>query len=622
MPRNAKGFAAIVGAFVPCLASVPALAQSSGSPLTGSVSLGTRSVDVDGTTTKYREDINLDDGVRVFDINVNYRPDGESPPLDDLTFSANNLGGDPFESIHLSARKYGAYRLKLDRRRSDYFYEDTILPVALASVTGSTGGDFHHFDFERVRDSASLELDLTPATSVTIGLDRQTRIGESTTTLDIQRDEFEIDKPLDETLESLRLGIEHSWQRVTLIFEEEIRDFENVSELFLPGASPGQNTTTNPAELQFFFLDQSYDFDSRSHMLRAVARPTDRLDVSAMLRSEDLELDTFASEQSLGTTFMGDPFSTDVSGPGRVDRDVDTAAIDFGFAVGERARLIAGYRSNTLEQSGELQFGAEGGVGSWDIETDGFELGAEIAIGMRTVVTAGWSAESRDAAFAQLAGGALTGEAVTTDRDGYFARIQHTTDKGLRISASIEDNSIDDPFALAAPSESQRYRLALRYSFENGISLQGSHQRNDVANDNSGWLSDTEQTDLRVRYSRPRMQISAGVTLIDADREISQLVTGGTRQVLFPISYVAESELYDVSIRRLVTERVTIGGSIRTYENLGSYQLERDDDRIYAEFRLRAGYALDVSYRDVSYREDAFDEYDAQILELGFRLAW
>jgi len=605
-----------------CLASITALGQSSPAPLTGSVSLGTRSVDVAGSPTKYREDINLDDGVRLFDIHVNYRPTEDDAPLDDLTFSASGLGGDPFESIHFSARKYGAYQLKLDRRRSDYFYEDTILPLALASVEGSTGGDFHHFNFERVRDSVSLKMELTPATSLSFGLDRQTRTGESTTSLDIQRDEFELDKPLDESLESLRFGIEHAWQRVTLIFEEEIRSFENVSELFLPGASPGQDAITNPAELQYFFLDQSYNFDSRSHLLRVVTKPTDRIDLNAMWRREDLDLDTFASEQSLGTTFTDTPFSTDVSGPGRIGRDTESFAIDFGFAVGERTRLIAAHRSNTLDQSGRLLFGTEDGRGAWDIDTDSFEVGAEVALGVRTVLTAGWSTENRDADFDRLAAGLATAEAHTTERGGYFARLQHTTERGLKVSASIEDNRIDDPYALAVPSDSRRYRLALRYAFDNGIGIQGSHRRTDVSNDVSGWISDTEQTDLRLSYARSGTQISAGLSQIDVAREISQLVVGGTRQVLFPIAYAADSMLYDLSIRHAVSERVTLGGSLRTYENRGSRALDRDDDRLYAEIGLTDDYELVVSYRDISYSEDLFDAYEAEVLEFGLRLVW
>ena len=603
-----------------CLFGAAAKAQTS--PLSGSVSLGTRSVDVEGTTSKYREDVNLEDGVRLFDVALSYRPTDDDSPVDDVSLTAYQLGGDPFESINLTARKFGAWQLKLDRRRSDYFYEDTILPLALASVNGSTGGDFHHFDFERVRDSASLEIALSPATSLSFGLDRQTRIGESTTSLDIQRDEFEFDKPLDETLQSLRFGIEHDFERVTLIFEEEIREFENISELFLPGASPGQNTTTNPAELQFLFLDQAYDYDSNSHLLRAVARPSDRIDLSAMWRYENLDLDTFASEASAGTDFTGAPFTTDLQGTGRIGRDVESFGLDFGFAIGERARLIASHRSNTLEQDGGLNLGGEQGTGTWNIETDAFELGAEIVLAARTVVTAGWSAERRDAGLYRLVGGASTFEQTKTERDGFFARLRHRTENGLQVTASIEDNSIDDPYALAAPSDSERYRVALDYTFDNGIGIQGSHQRTDVANDASGWLADTDQTNIRLRYTKPRTMLSVGLSRIDIAREISQLVTGGTLQVLFPIAYAADAQLRDISVRRVLTDRLTMGGSIRTYENRGSYALDRDDNRVFAEIGLSDAWELLVSYRQVDYTEDAWDAYDAEILELRLRLSW
>src|SRR5690606_195843 len=143
----------------------------------------------------------------------------------------------------------GAYHFRLDRRRSEYFYDDTILPAAPASVSGSTGGDFHTLDFARIRSRASLDVDVTPATPVSLGLERQTRTGDSSTTLSLERDEFDVEKPLDESLNALSFGVRHAWKRVTMIVDEQARDFENTSELFLPGASPGRNGA-DAAELQ------------------------------------------------------------------------------------------------------------------------------------------------------------------------------------------------------------------------------------------------------------------------------------------------------------------------------------------------------------------------------------
>jgi hypothetical protein len=615
MVRSA--FAAIV--FSGSIAAVHA--QQSSSAFSGSVSLGVRSVELAGTEQKYREDVNLDDGLRVFDVRFDYRPDVGDSPVDDVTFSATSLGGDPYESIHLGVRKFGAYNLKLDRRRSDYFYEDTILPAVLASVSGSTGGDFHHFNFERVRDAASLELDLSPATRLSIGLERQTRIGESTTSLDIQRDEFELERPLDETLERIRLGVAHDWHRITLVFEEEFSDFENTSELFLPGASPGLNTTTNPAELQYFFLDQSYDYDGRSHLLRVIADPSDRIDVALLWRREAIDLDMQAAERALGTTFSGTPFSTDLSGPADVERDIETVGVDFGISVGRRARIIAGTRSSTMDQVGFSVIGPDQGIGDWSVDTDGLELGAEIALSEKVTVTAGLSSESRDVAFSQLLNGTGTSETKATDRDGYFLRVRYNQG-GLRLQASIDDNSIDDPYSLAAPTDSRRYNLTARYAWQNGVAVQGGRRKTDVGNDVSGWLSDTTQTDLRLSYRRDRLELSAGASTTDIAREIDQLVTGGSIQLLFPIAYGSAIRFRDVWARWAATDRIGVGGSFGSYDNRGSYPLERDDHRIFVDFALTGDYSIVAAYRDVDYSEDLFDSYDADILELAFRVDW
>jgi hypothetical protein len=334
------------------LAVAPAFAQQTPA-LSGSASLGVRSVDVTGTEAKYREDLNLDDGVRLFGVRLSYVPSVGEAPVDRIELDADNLGGEPFESMRLDIRKYGAYHFKLDRRRSEYFYDDTIVPVPLGSLSGSTAGDFHTFDFERIRSTASLDIDVTPATQVSVGLERQTRAGDSTTTLSIERDEFDLEKPLDESLNVLNVGVRHAWKRVTMIVDEQVRDFENTSELFLPGASPGRNEA-DAAELQFFRFDQSYDYGSLSHQLRVMAEPTARLDFAVGWRLEDLELGLRGDEQARGTSAAGVPYETSRSGPGDVDRGIEIADLAIGFAATERIRLVGALRRSTLEQDGAL----------------------------------------------------------------------------------------------------------------------------------------------------------------------------------------------------------------------------------------------------------------------------
>jgi hypothetical protein len=604
-----------------CLAFAVAAQPPDPSPLSGSVSLGVRSVDVSGTETKFKQDINLDDGARLFDVSMSYRPTEGDSPVDEVSLNASNLGGDPFETIQFTVRRFGAYDLKVDRRRSAYFYEDTILPVALANLDGVTAGDFHRFNFERVRDTASFDIDVSPATRVSLGLERQTRAGNSETTLDIERDEFEFHRPIDESLNALRVGVSHGWDRVTLIADEELRKFENTSELFLPGASPGQNST-DPAELQIFMLGQAYDYESRNHLLRAVAKPSDRLDVSGLWQREDLDLDLQASEQSEGIDFGGTPFVTDTSGSARIKRDLEIAGIDLGYTLNDHVRVTASTRSSGLDQRGGVAFGVDAGAGDWTIETNGFEFGAEFGIRAGLLIAAGWSTESRDTSSRLLSDGNVESARHNTDRDGYFLRMLFTGDSGFEITASIEDNDIDDPFTLASATDSRRYKLKLRRNWNNGFAVTAGYRKTDIANENSGWGADTEQSDIRLSYRQSNFEVSTGYSNIDTTRDIQAIVTGGSRQELFPIFYNADSSFKDVIGRWLVNDRISLGGSLRNYDNHGSFALERDDHSLFAEFPMTSDYSFTVMYRNVNFVEDAFDAYDADILELAVRLNW
>jgi len=604
-------------------ARAPALAQQTAPPpLTGSVSVGVRSVDVDGAATKFREDINLDDGVRILEANLHYQPSERGTGIDRLDFDATGLGGDPFETIHFGVRKYGAFDLKLDHRKSAYFYEDTILPAALASVTGSTRGDVHHFNFERIRDNAALDIDLSPATRLSFGLEHQTRAGDSTTTLTQQRDEFGLNRPLDESLNGLTVGLRHAWDHITLVIDEQLHDFRNTSELVLPGASPGSNVS-DPATLQFFMANQSYDYKSHAHSVRLLAKPTAKLDLNAGWRTESLDLDMQANESSQGTTFNGVPFTSTLQGPAVVGRDITVGDFGFGYALGERIRVIGSARHNRLSQDGGITYGTSIGTGTWGIDTDGWEAGFEYAVTSAILVSAGWSTETRtdDRSWTLDTDSSIdTGE--KTSRDGYFARLLMHRTGGLELTASVETNTINDPFALASPTASHRYKVGLKRRFSNGLSINGSYRKTDVDNSNSGWLADTKQADVRVLYQRNRLQVSAGYSEIDLKRSIDQLVTAGTVQRLFLIDYAADSALWDASARWQINSRYSIGGELRAYDNYGSFRLARDDRRAFLDVALGMSYALRVSYRNLDYREDAYDNYDARLLEVALRVRW
>jgi hypothetical protein len=154
------------------------------------------------------------------------------------------------------------------------------------------------------------------------------------------------------------------------------------------------------------------------------------------------------------------------------------------------------------------------------------------------------------------------------------------------------------------------------------LSLAGGLRRTDVENERSRWLADTEQASLRLGYSRPRLQVSAGYNRGDLARSVEQVVAAGARLTLFAIDYAARSTFGDASARWQLNDRIAIGGELRWFDNDGSVGLTRDDDRAYLELRAGSDYFVHVSYRAVEYVEDAYDRYDVQILEVAFGRSW
>lgn len=599
--------------------------QADQGSLSGEIVIGFRSVDVNGADRKYMEDINLEDGPRLFDFSVDFTPaEGLRDAVDRLRLDVHNLGGDPFETIDLDVQRFGRYDFSYERRTSEYFYEDLILPTELATVSLSNAGDFHHFDFERVRDSASLDLDLTRAATLSFGFERFTKLGTGSTTLDLQRDEFELERVIDESMDQYRAGFQYAWDRVTLVLEETVRDYDNAVEIFLPGASPGENTT-NAASLSFFFLDQPYDYTSQQHTVRVLARPNDRLDVKLSAILQNLDLDVAADESSGGIGFNGQPFTTDDAGAGEIDRDLGLYQLDLTYRINDRVAVVGNVRQQDLDQQGDFEFGGALNLGEWDISTTGVELGVEVALAPTVTLAGGVAQESRDVTFGHNEGDGPAGfedESETTDRTGLYVNLGWRPAAGTEVVASIEDNSFDDPFTLASPTDRRRYRLRGRYRWDTGLGVSGSYAKTEVDNDNSGWSADTDQLGVRLDYQHEALSLSVGYSNIDLERQIDQTVEGLGRTVA--LFYGADSDFFDGRVRYQATERFAVGGDFRLYQNDGSFGLERDDYRAFVEVGFADAYTARLAYRTVDYSENAvsFDDYDADIIEAAIGYRW
>ncbi|HEX6201947.1 MAG TPA: hypothetical protein VF100_03020 [Thermoanaerobaculia bacterium] len=609
------------------LAAPPAAAQTglgdqTVSDFSGGFRLGYRLVDIDGAERKYREDIDLDEGPRLFGLDLHFVP-REGPlagRIDRFDLDVSNFGGDPFETLRLDVGRADAFDFSWTRTTSSYFYEDLLVPPGTGDVRLSSGGDFHHFDFERVRDRAELSVPVTSLATVHLGFNRYTRRGEATTTLDLSRDEFELDRPIDESLNDFSAGVELKWDRFTLTLEEGIRDFENHFEEFLPGASLGENPT-NQTRLDFFFLEQPYDLESLEHRVRAVARPTDRWLIRAAATLLDFEAELEADERSQGIDFAGRPFNTDLFGDGEIEGDGALFDVDATFLLTDRVAIVLGANSRQREQQGDFTFGPDRNLGEWDVSTTGLEAGLEWAATNELTVAGGVRWEERDVDHRWGVGSLGDLETESTEHTGFFATAGWRPGGGVRVTAELDTSTYDDPFTLVSPTDRMRYRLRGEVPLAGAWSLSASITGNEAENDDSDWDSSTLRYDARVGYSVPTLKASFGYGHHEIDREIDQLVSFGT---LFPIDYSSESDFLDARVEWQPIAGWAFGATALLYENDGSFPVDRDDLRAWAERRFPAGWSVGGTYRNVDYQEGTFrlDDYEADVIELFLGWRW
>jgi hypothetical protein len=602
-------------------ATLAVAAPALGDSFSGLIDVGIREVDVQGDENKYKQHVNLDSGPRLFGLRFSFEPDAGTSSPDRITFDSHGLGGDPYQNLHAEIRKFGAYHFTYERRQSDYFYEDLLIDPDDVDIEASNAGDFRTFDFRRIHDRADFQIQMTDRASFTLGFDRYEKEGESTTPIDVEREEFELDAPVDETLQNFDLGFEYAWDHLTLILNQRWREFDNDASAFLPGASEGSEPG-EPTRLDYFFLDQPYGYDSAESQIGLIAHPTDRWQIKADLFYADLEMDFDAAERSQGSDWMDIPFTRDIEGGGGADRETLQLFLSTSYSITDRVRLTASIREQQLDQDADLTFDDIPGLSAWEIDTTGLALGAEALVGDDWTVSGGWTGERRETRYDAALDEFDAGADVKTDRSGFYLVVAYRPDMHWNLSFSAEDNGIDDPFTLTSPTDARRLRLRGAYRWDNGLKLSASYARRENSNDNSGWESDTGHADVRLTYAGTPVTLSLGASFVDTERSIDQPVTGGFRQDLFLIRYDADSSFYDGSVRWHTTEWLDLSASFRDYQNDGSFEVARQDARLAAEFKLPHQYGIELSYRLVDFEEDDLEAFDADIWQASLTYRW
>lgn len=589
--------------------------------LSGYWTFGIRNVDVSGSKEKYRQHVNLDNGMWLSAFGLVIKPQEKTAFTPDrIEIMAANLGSEPYQNFRIGVRKYGSYRFSYARQKSEYFYQDIMLDPVDEDPYMSNGGDYHHFDFDRVRDQLDFNVQLNDNAKLFLKLDQYTKQGDSTTVFGIDREEFELEQPVDQKLKNYNIGFEYRWKQSAVTFNQRWRDFNNEVEVFLLDPSEGSDSTA-PTQLDNFFLQQPYGYDSSETQLNFISRPTDSLTLQANVLYADLDMDLDSTETATGINFMGEVLHYNHSAEGQSMRTIHQLYLSSAYVFTDYIKFIASIRDQDLEQNSELNLAGVSSENQWNIDSTTFAIGVETIISNNWTLTGGLTIESRETTYdpSFVSSGLYANE--ESKNDGYYLMLAYRPQNGLILTASAENNITEDPYTLSSPTDSQHLRLSAVYKWNSGFKFSSAYVWRNIKNEHSGWQANSKQTNLRLSYFNDPFTISFGTSIVDLDRSIDQLVTGGFVQVLFPINYRADADFWDGLIQWKINSIANLMASYRNYDNKGNFAVKRKDARFGINFELPRNYSLGANYRNIDYQED-FEDFDAKILEITFGGRW
>ncbi len=585
--------------------------------LSGSFMVGYRFVDTEGTETKYKEDINLEKGPRLFHFNLHYAPTGNLKKLfDQLNVRVYNFGGDPFESLGIDMVKYGKYKFKYDRRKSTYFYHDIL-----------AAHDYHTFNFDRINDSGMLKVWLGKKAHVYIDFNRYTKKGESVTTFDINRIEFEFDKPVDETSTEITVGLDYATKGFAIVLEEKILDYENVNSLFLPGYASGGAGARYPSSLFYFNLNMPYDLESYTHIARFTAAPFKNLLLRGRLQISEQDTDISYYEDAWGVNYLGYDFTYVNSGEGEFTRKIQLYDLDISYILTNKLAVVAAARYNNFEQTGSMTVNGENMPMELKYETGGAEAGIQFQPSTKLGFTLGFRFERRDVEDEIE----IEQENAPTDRTGFFGTVNLKLNKAFRLTADYQYGTYENPLTLISPTDFHRFRMTAKLKkkefYANG-SYQYTLSKSDQ--DSEMWESTKHQVNLRLGYHGKKVTGFAGYALMDITRQGDRTIayppawSGGAGSFFWDILFEGETHLFDAYLYLHLDKAWGIGSYLNYYQNKGSWELTRTTLKAFLKYTFHCGIIGQLGYRLVDFKEEEFgyNDYKANIFEISFGYKW
>lgn len=588
----------------------------------GTIKLGYRVLDTDGSMNRYKQDYNLNQGGYLPEFTLHYTPTEALKNLfDRLDINVRNLGNQPFQTFDVSLRKYNKYQFQWARRKSTYFYSDDY------EIGGGHLYDYHSFDFDRVSDSGSLKVRLGQNVQVYADFNSYTKQGASITTLDINRIEFEFDKPITEANREIAVGVDVNWKGWSLQFEERIQDYENDFGFFLPGYEDGGEGARYPSDLSFFTQNQPYEFKTYNHIFRLNARPIGGLLIKGVAHLSDMDMTLSYDEEAAGTDYNNRPFEYTSSGQGEFQRKMNLLELDLTYLLSNKFALVGAIRNHDFKQEGFMTVDGDRMEQDFGYDTLGVDAGLQFQASPGVTVTGGFRFEERRLENLQT----FLYEDQTR-RNGLFGSLNWAVKRIFRLNLDYQYGDFKDPYTMISPSKFNRFRATARVNlkevyFSGLLFYRGS--KNDLLN-GEPWESTRLHLNFRAGYQGKTLSLYAGYGYIEQKHQADRTVAyppgwsgpGGT--FMWPIDYEGKSNILDVSIKFNISELGRIGAYGNLYWNRGFWTIDRNLIKAYLQYDFPYGMFGEVAYRYIKFEEEmsGFNDYSANILELNFGYKW
>lgn len=210
-------------------AAEEAAATAADAPVKGVIDVGARWVKEPlGDFQTYRSIINLGQGVRLANVDLNIEPSGLKL-FDTLRLSGSNWGGDPYNTSRFDLEKRGVYRFLGSYSNIAYF---NYLPSF--ANTQATGAFFNQRAYDTQVRNFDNELQLFPGTRFTpyLAYSRNTDYGNGITTLVADRNEYPLRNLVWWGQDTYRGGIRADFGRSHLTVEHGDTQFRDDQQVF------------------------------------------------------------------------------------------------------------------------------------------------------------------------------------------------------------------------------------------------------------------------------------------------------------------------------------------------------------------------------------------------------